>query len=235
MKKVLALVLALVLVVSLAACGGNDGETVETTDDNRVAIPDVLDSDETTAKNILSSNGFIPKIEYEYNDYVEQGNVIDVSPGKGSKVEKNSKVTVYVSKGSSIIYSKDSRISWQNVSVEGKDNWEFASPYIKKETLYIDCDNVSFSVPIKWKDTYNEGDLIGEASINDTFSKVVPVKAKYEKQSWKANEKQKFTLKIPLGDLDVSKPTNMYLRLFTDTEIMDGNYYTVFVSFSMTW
>ena len=232
MKRVLALVLALVLVVSLAACGGNDGETVETTDDNRVAIPDVLDSDETTAKNILSSNGLIPKIEYEYNDYVEQGNVMDVSPGIGSKVEKNSKVTVYVSKGSSIIYSKDSRISWNNIST-GDDNWEFISPYIKKETLCIECKNVSFSVPIKWLDKYNDGDLIGEASINDTFSKVVPVKAKYEKQSWKANEKQKFTLKIPLGDLDVSKPTNMYLRLFT--EMMDGKSYTVFVSFSMTW
>lgn len=238
MKKVLALVLTLVLALSVAACGSggsNVAETVETTEENGIEIPDIADTDEETAKNLLSSNGLIPSVKYEYNDDIEQGNVIKTEPAIGIKVEQNSKVTIYISKGSSFIISKDSRISWKNISAEGKDKWEFVSPYIKEDTLYINCEKVSFSVPIKWRDTYNDGFLIGDASINDTFKKTVPVQAKYEKQSWKANEKQKFTLEIPLGDLNVSKPTDMYLRLYTDTEDKNGNYYIVFIDFTMTW
>ena len=236
--------LAMVLVLSLAACGDNSSkddtsetvaETVaETTEDTKIEIPDIEGTDETTAKNLLSSNGLIPKIEQEYDDFVEKGNVIRTDPVIGTKVEKNSKVTVYISKGASRIYFKSGNITWSRVST-GDDYWEANTPYIEEEVLYIPCKKVKFSVPLKWDDNLNKGELLGEASINDTFDKTVPVRAKYEKQSWNANAEQSFTLEIPLSELNVDKPTDLYLRLFAYINNDNSNQINVRVSFTLTW
>lgn len=75
---------------------------------------------------------------------------------------------------------------------------------------------------------YDYGKIIGIASITDSFDKTIPVSGKYEKKSWKANESQKFTLEIPLKDLNISKPTDMYLKLFTTNNDVRVNFY-------MTW
>ena len=240
MKRVLALVMSIIFVLCLAACGGSavnetEAPTEAPTIDERITIPDIEDTDEATAKNLLSSNALIPKIEYEYNDSVEQGNVIRTSPNIGSKVDKNSKVTVYISKGSSTVQSTSSRASWKYVSTNGKDNWMFNNPYIIENTLYIECTEVTFARAIKWQDTYNEGKIVGVASITDSFDKTVPVEAKYEKQSWDANEKQTFTIEVPLSDLNESRPTDMYLRLFTDNYDDYNNQINVYISFYMTW
>ena len=212
----------LTVIVSLASCGNKPPV------DNRIKVPDIVDTDEKTAKNVLSTNGLIPSVKYDYDDDIKKGNVFKTEPEVGSKIEKNSKVTVYISKGKSYIKSKDSRIEWYNLSSKN-DDWEFYSPYIKKNTLYIKCHNVKFGCNMKWKDKYKDGYIIGDASINDSFDKTVPVQAKYKKQSWKANEKQKFTLEIPLKDLKESRPTDMYLRLYT-TKMGD-----VKVNFYITW
>ena len=82
---------------------------------------------------------------------------------------------------------------------------------------------------MEWKDRYNDGELIGIGSITDTFDKTIPVSAKYEKQTWKANESQSFTLEIPLKDLNVSKPTDMYLRLYTNNDN------DIRINFYITW
>ena len=217
MQKIICLSLLFVIVISFASCG-------EKPVDNRIKVPDVVDTDEKTAKSILSSSGLIPSIKYDYDDDIKKGNVVKTEPKVSSKVEKNSKITVYISKGKSYVESKDSRIEWTNVSNKD-DDWEFYSPYIKKDTLYIKC-NVKFACPIKWKDTYKEGYIIGDASINDSFDKTVPISAKYKKQSWKAYEKQNFTLEIPLKDLSESRPTDMYTRLYTTKKgEVDVNFY----------
>ena len=196
-----------------------------------ITIPDIEDIDEMSAKNLISSSGLIPKIEYVYDDYTDEGNVVKTSPQIGSKVDKNSKVTIYVSKGPSYITSTRSTISWYNISY-AEDEWEFYNPYIQNGILYINCYSVTFGTAMQWQDTYNEGILIGEASINDTFDKTVPITAKYRKQSWKANEEQGFTLEIPLADLNVSRPTDIYIELFA---IVGSQFDTINISFTMTW
>lgn len=196
-----------------------------------ITIPDIEDIDEMSAKNLISSNGLIPKVEYIYDDYTDEGKVIKTSPQIGSKVEKNTKVTIYVSKGHSYIKSTRSTITWYDIS-SADDEWHFYNPYISNGVLYIECYSVTFGTAMQWKDQYNKGELFGEASINDTFDKTVPISAKYEKQSWKANEEQSFTLEIPLGDLNVSKPTDIHIELVAMVNSQQKN---VKVSFTMTW
>lgn len=234
MKKVLSLVLAVLMVLAISACGEkNENVSSETVSEDKIAVPDIENTDEATAKNILSSNGLIPKIENEYDEIIEAGNVIKTDPPVGSKVDKNSKVTVYISKGKSRIDFKSGNITWYNISTED-DWWEADSPYIENNVLYMPCKNVRFSVPMKWHDKNNTGEIHGDACINDTFDKCVPVRAKYEKQSWEANEEQNFTLEIPLSDLSVEKPTDMYLRLFAYKENND-NQIKIRVDFTLTW
>ena len=216
-KKIVLFILTITMLLSLVACG----------EDNRVSIPDVIDTDEASAKNILSSNSLIPSIKYEYDNDIKQGNVIKTTPAVGTQVDKNSKITVYISNGPSYIQSKGSRMEWYSIS-DGKDDWSFHAPYIEKDVLYIEC-NVAFACAMEWKDTYNEGLLGGIASITDSFDKTIPISAEYEKQSWSANESQSFTLNIPLSDLNISKPTDMYLKL----SMNDGN--QIRVNFYMTW
>lgn len=229
MKKALSLILALALCLGLCACGNTTATPIATTKpDNRIAIPDIADIDEVTAKNVLSSNTLIPAVKYEYNEDVEEGNVIRTEPSIGTKVDPNTKVTIIVSKGPSFLRSSDARIEWYYLS-DKEDDWEFYSPYIENGILYIECHNVTFGCSMTWQDTYNKGYLIGDASITDTFDKRVPVSAKYQKQSWKANESQSFTLEIPLNELSVSRPTDLYIRLYTE----DSGH--VRVNFYITW
>ncbi|MBQ1195744.1 MAG: PASTA domain-containing protein [Clostridia bacterium] len=51
------------------------------------------------AKNLLSSNRLIPAVVYEYSDDVAKGYTIKTEPAVGSSVEKDSVVTIYISKG----------------------------------------------------------------------------------------------------------------------------------------
>lgn len=62
-------------------------------------IPEIANVNEMSAKNLLSSNGLIPAIVYEYSDDVAAGYTIKTEPAIGSSVEKNSVVTIYISKG----------------------------------------------------------------------------------------------------------------------------------------
>lgn len=170
------------------------------------------------------SSDLIPNIKYENSNYVLQGNVIKTVPKVGTAVTKNTKVVIYVSKGTSLIVSSDARMEWYG----NQDDWQFHAPYIENGILYIEC-TVAFGYNMEWQDRYNEGKIIGIASVNDTFDKVVPVSASYEKKSWKKGESQSFTLEIPLTDLNVSQPTDMYIALYTEN---NGD---VQINFYMTW
>lgn len=98
--------------------------------------------------------------------------------------------------------------------------------------MYIYCYNVVFAAKVKWQDRYNDGKMIGIASVNDTYDKSVPVSAYYTNQEYIANEAQEFVLEIPLGDLDVDKPTSMYIKLFAD---VNGTSKNIEVSFTISW
>ncbi len=134
MKKRIALIMALLLMISLFGCAAP--EKTDSQQDLRIKIPDVTGSEEDIAKNILSSNGFIPVVEYAYSDDTAEGCVIETDPAVGKKVEKGTKVILYISKGASLTDCKTSMISWYNMTA-GEDNWEFSKPYIYEGYLYI--------------------------------------------------------------------------------------------------
>lgn len=227
-KKIVSALLAITMILQFMILSGCGETTVQ---EPELTVPDIVDIDEATAKNILSSSGLIPSIKYDYDDSVEEGNVIKTEPAVGSTVDKNAKITVYISNGQSYIQSSYSRAQWTPIGAKGDDNWEWYHPYIKDGVMYIECYNVTFGCAVNWYDRYNEGRLSGEASINDTFDKTIPVSAKYTKQSWKAYESQSFTLEIPLSDLDVSKPTDIYLRLARSEKVSEN----IRISFYITW
>lgn len=242
MKRLLCVLLVITVLFSFTGCLQKSEPAVvttapppSTTVDNSIAIPDVSGTDEAVAKNILSYNGIIPAIVYEYSDTVEKGYVTKTEPAIGTRVQPNSKITVYISQGPAYIDSGDSVIRYRNLT-DKNDSWNFASPYIYMDTLYINC-RVTFQTSMSWKDEQNKGIIFGFASVTDTFNKKVPVSAKYEKKTWLANEEQTFTLEIPLGDLDTDKPTDLYIKLIAYDGLipLDNKEIEIDVSFIITW
>ncbi len=237
-KLMLLLVLACLLVLS--GCGESRGASrinllektqsvsTEGAPSATLTVPDVFETDELTAKNVLSANALIPVIKYEYNDTVAKGNVIRTEPEIGSAVEKNGKVIVYVSNGPTYIEAKSSYIEWENLSFY-EDSWEFYAPFIENGVLYIYCHNVVFGCDMEWMDSYGEGRIGGLVAVTDGFEKTIPLSAKYQKQSWREGEAQSFVLEIPLSDLETERPTDIYIVLYTN------NYYDVYINFYMTW
>ena len=218
-KKIFAGILCLLFVcLCFSSCGF-------------IGVPQITDVDEETAKSLLISCGLIPTVKYESSDTIAKGNVIRTEPAAGSAVKKNSLVTIYISEGPSYVEAVNSYANWWFVSI-GEDEWEFYNPYIMGDKLYIECFNVVLAADVKWKDRYNEGKLMGVASVNDTYDKTVPVFAKYTKQYWSAYEPQSFTLEVPLRDLDVEKPTSLFFRLSAE---VDGKSTDVEIHFSISW
>lgn len=196
-----------------------------------VKVPYLYNIDSNNAENILTSNNLIPEIIYEYDDYIEEGKVIDTNPYSDQRISKNSIVTIYVSKGPKTITSSDSTISWQHITDYAKDDWNFYSPRIEDGYLYIDCHS-TFAKDFYWSNGNGGESGFGRASINDTFSKTVPVEIIYENQFATANTEQNFTLKLSVNDLDVKKPTTLYYKLFAEVA---GEQFEISINFAIAW
>ena len=225
LKKLLCLSLVLIMITSLCACGAN------------IAIPDVEKLDVDTAKTLLAGKGLIPKVEYEYNNDYDYDLVIRTEPAIGSSVEEDTPVTLYVCKGPSY-YELPGAVSYlpdiENIEplFDGTNGTEctkgFYAPYAKEGYLYITvfiCCKSKY--PLEFNGAY------GTASINDTFAKTVPITVIYDsKKIGNKGEMTEFTFKIPLGDLGVQKPTN----IFVETGILVGGEYKSYrPSFDLSW
>ncbi|MCQ2491694.1 MAG: Stk1 family PASTA domain-containing Ser/Thr kinase [Lachnospiraceae bacterium] len=66
----------------------------------KIPVPDVEGSSENNAKKTLVNSGFKVTVKEEYSDRVSEGCVVEQTPSGGSRVEKESTVTIVVSKGS---------------------------------------------------------------------------------------------------------------------------------------
>jgi serine/threonine-protein kinase len=64
------------------------------------AVPAVRGLPRAQASKALQDAGFDPQERLSYSDELRAGRVIDVAPGEGTRVEKGSKVTLTVSRGS---------------------------------------------------------------------------------------------------------------------------------------
>ena len=224
----------------LCGCAGNATSNVASSETEsavateppieKVKVPDISEAAESDGRNVLSTMGLIPVVEEKNSDNVEKGIVIMTEPSAGSEVEPNSKVKVYVSNGPAKIESKNSYGHWQYIG-KAEDDWEFANPYIENGNLYIYCQAV-FGTAQKWQDEYNNGYGGGYVSVNDTFDKTVPLKVRYNVQEWNAGDTQTFIIEIPLSDLGVDKPTDIYCKLAMGNK---GNVQYLEVNFTMTW
>lgn len=71
---------------------------------NQVTVPSVIGMTETNAVSALeNANLSVSEIKREYNDSYSSGVVYNVSPGEGTKVDENSTVVLYVSKGQNTV------------------------------------------------------------------------------------------------------------------------------------
>ena len=76
-------------------------------------------------------------------------------------------------------------------------------------------------------------DDFGSASITDTFDKTVPIKVIYSSKKVDNNGgKTSFKVKIPLSDLGVRKPTNLYIEF---DFLVAGKRQTFKAEFDLTW
>ena len=109
--------------------------------------------------------------------------------------------------------------------------WKFGHPYIKNDKLTIGI-RVIFNSAGQWYDAKDTGYGSGYAAVTDTYDKAVPLKVKYENKSWNAGEEQHVYIQVPLSDLDVDKPVNIYCAL----AVGDGTADTFeFFNFVMEW
>jgi hypothetical protein len=208
MKRIFILMASLALV----ACAGSN-----------VVIPDISSVDESTAKTLLSQKTLIPSIEYEFSDSVEKGLVIKTDPIIGSTVKQDEKVKIWISKGPRKITSSASSVEWES----GADKFEFYAPYIEDGILIIDSE-MTFSKKYELKDYEKTSEGYGRASITDTFAKTVPLAIETDDKIFSANTLESFKIKIPVNDLDVQKPTTIYIEFYLTT-----NEYTM--NFSISW
>lgn len=192
----------------------------------KIIIPDIISTDEDTAKNTITGLGLIPVIQEMYSDVIGEGLVAKTSPATGVQVEKTTKVTIYISKGPKIIYSNSSTISWYNISSSVADQYDFYAPYIDDGVLKIEMQatiNTSEDVELRG---------FGTASISDTFDKTVPVSYSYDNAIVTKGETQNITLSIPIKDLDVQKPTTIYVVL---PIYVNGEDQSIYLTFTMSW
>lgn len=238
MKRIFSLVLV-VIMCSLVFCSCGNG-SVSSVVDNRISIPDVENLDVDTAKTLLAGKGLIPKVEYEYNDEYECDLVMYTVPEIGSKVDEDTPVTIYVSKGPSFYYLSSSvgymynvynidNFDWDEGGPDGTGTKGFYTPWVEEGYLHI-------KMCLVCKSRYSiefYGDF-GTASINDTFDKTVPIDLIYDsKQVDNTGTKYTyFTAKIPLSDLGVQKPTNIYIEF--DFKV-NGNRETFKANFDLSW
>jgi hypothetical protein len=196
-----------------------------------VSVPDVVGSDETTAKSVIAALGVVPTVVEENSEFIESGVVIRSDPEAGSTLEPGSKVELVISKGPSRINSKNSTLEWYSIS-SGQDAWEFEAPYIEDDTLHVDFPSVKLKANVEWKDEYDSGAGFGQASIRDTFDKAVPIEILYDKKKSSYGQKQKLKVEVPLSDLDVDRPTTVYLQLVA---FVNGTERQIKLTLNMTW
>lgn len=68
--------------------------------EEQVDMPDLRDFDLNYIKTVLASKGLKePKVEYGYDDSIEEGKLIEQNPKAGTKIGKKTDITVIISKG----------------------------------------------------------------------------------------------------------------------------------------
>ena len=240
-----SLVMVLICIFSLCACTSAPAATPATNASSTAApvktikIPDIENLDVATAKTLLAGKGLIPKVEYEYHNDYDYDLVIRTKPAIGSEVEEDTPVTLYVCKGpkyyqlpDAVGYMTDVNgiedFIWWSDAEDGNGTKGFTDVWVEEGYLYIE-------MYLNCKSKYDlafYGDF-GTASINDTFDKTVPIKVNYDsKEVDNKGGRTWFDVKIPLSDLGIQKPTNIYIKF---DFLVDGERENFEAGFDLTW
>lgn len=207
---IIGVVIAIILLVFLLFGGGR--------------VPNVVGVTEDTAKQILTEKGYSPVIVYENDNSQPAGCVVGTNPGYGSRLGDGGQVTVYVSAGKTNV--TDAVLHWYHVTGSTDDDYNFSTPYVQNNYLYIDMEmqlQTNYSVLLRG---------FGYASINDTYDKTVPIDYEYEKVEVVKGEYQNITVRIPLSDLENQRPTTIYFKLAT---YVGGRNEEIRFEIDMTW
>ncbi|MBR5180139.1 MAG: YARHG domain-containing protein [Lachnospiraceae bacterium] len=238
-KRVFAILLIYIFTLSGCRAQNNTENTVESVSHSSmpvsegIEIPDLAGVDCDSAKESILKKNLLPVIEYEYSPVITKGTVIRTNPLNGVKVEEDSKVTIYVSKGPAGYTAVDGTIEWYSLGNTVRDEWKFVNPQILEDSLYISCELIP-GVAFEFK---NSG--FGVGSLTDTFDKTVPIRllksdlTSFENnKTIRAGEAVNFFIVIPLDQLDSEFPTHIACRLVVLVNSVETN---IEVKFSMHW
>ncbi len=190
MKRVIAMLLLAMSLVLFVSCDSAKDEMIE--------VPDVTGIKAESAEQIIINNGLIPEIVFASDEYVEKGLVISCFPDVGIKVEKNDKITIYVSSGQ----SEKSATSYECVDVkdDGFFNFELKELTIKEGYLNIELE----VEPLYDGGTYIKLSFLDSGVITfNNNGKEIPVTYSSDRQSIKYKEKQSIYVQVPMEKIDV--------------------------------
>lgn len=142
-----------VVIKVVSAVGGKSTKSETTTeatlasteDSDQVSVPDVAGMTEDDAKAALNKVGLGCKISKQNSDTVAEGNVISQSQKAGSKVDKNTTITITVSSGSN---------TFTVPNVVGKTESD-ASSTLKNAGLTV-------SIDYSYSDSVSQGNVISQ-------------------------------------------------------------------------
>ncbi len=207
-----------------------------------IIMPAVVGKTEEEAVKLVRELGIEPKMEYEFSDDYDEGIVSLCNRPANMKLHgTDSVVRLTVSKGPWVVESQNSNMTWWNLG-NGQDKWEFYNPTIDRDSnvLRIKCYNVVIQKSFEWQDPYESGYGNGVACLNDSFDKTVPIKIDYfayDNGSYavKAGEPFAVVIEIPLNELEVERPTDIYMEISICENHTDTNNTKLKLRISMTW
>lgn len=180
---------------------------------NYPAIPNVLGTDEETAKTILINHGFIPVVEYGYSDTADIGTVFYMEPRANSSAKRNSSVSITVSRGSS--NAKVWHIRADDLEEGFEDDWDIQRIYIANGQLCVDV-SATFGVDMEWAPIGNSPDFIGAAAPDSSFNIPSGLYIDADETAYSAGETCEFTLITSIDNLGRYQPNQIYYKMFTD-------------------
>lgn len=123
-------------------------------------------------------------------------------------------------------YATDVVIQWYSIQAGEKDNYNVYTPYVENGYIYIPIEaQINASNTVQYRG-------FGTASISDTFDKTVPFQYEYETSTVEKGVYQDLTLRIPITDLDVQRPTTLYCQL---SVFVAGQQQRINLEFDISW
>lgn len=248
-KRLISLIIFGLLIVVLTCCSSKTTENIEIELEQsthhtekgsnetsvKIKVPNLKNTEQDIAEENLLYNGLIPLYEYKYSDDVLEGYVIETEPKQNEMVEKNERITVYVSKGPKIISLDTWAMNWGNSS-SWSDYYEIAHARIEEGKLYITLANCG----IDHEPTSVEGIA---ASLDSEFINIAPIEIKnmtYQYDQLDSNYYKRrnysYDIVVSLEKFKVSRVNELYVKVkYINDDFGIETTSTVTLKFMFSW